>query len=178
MFCPTCGKDNSLELKFCASCGTNLETVSQALTGREDDFFTKFDAGIDQFIARYTEHVFRNPVSAPSDQKVARSWRLLGEAVLTSLVDILLFTLMWNVLPLRFLILLISTPFRLLSERSKDNQLPEPSLEGYKVPELSEPGPQLWLSESVPSVTEHTTVNLGSTAGTKEKPIPITDQLK
>lgn len=46
MFCPTCGKDNALELKFCASCGTNLEAVSHALTGSEDDFFTEMDSGI------------------------------------------------------------------------------------------------------------------------------------
>ena len=64
MFCPTCGKDNSQELKFCASCGTNLEAVSQALTGVEEDFFSKMDSGMDYFIARYAEHVFKD---APHD---------------------------------------------------------------------------------------------------------------
>ncbi|MBL8125846.1 MAG: zinc ribbon domain-containing protein, partial [Blastocatellia bacterium] len=33
MFCPTCGKDNPHEQRFCARCGTNLETVSMALSG-------------------------------------------------------------------------------------------------------------------------------------------------
>lgn len=178
MFCPTCGKDNSLELRFCASCGTNLEAVSQALTGTEGDFFAKMDAGIDQFIGRYTEHVFKNPVSGPMEYKVARSWQLLGKAVLTSLIDILLFTLMWNLLPLRFVILLISTPFRLLSERSKDKRHEDLQVEAYEPPELSTPAAQKWLSESVVSVTENTTVNLGSSGGTREKAIPITDQLK
>jgi uncharacterized membrane protein YvbJ len=31
MFCPKCGRDNLNEQKFCASCGTNLEAVSQML---------------------------------------------------------------------------------------------------------------------------------------------------
>ena len=54
MFCPTCGKDNAKGLKFCASCGTNLVAVSQALSGSAGDFFTKTDAAVDQIIARYS----------------------------------------------------------------------------------------------------------------------------
>jgi len=63
MFCPNCGRDNSLERKFCASCGTNLEIVSQALNGDRGDFFTKTDAALDQLIARYYEHIFRDASS-------------------------------------------------------------------------------------------------------------------
>ena len=161
MFCPTCGKDNPLEQRFCASCGTNLEAVSMALSGREEDFFTKIDSGMDHFIARYTEHVFKNAPAGVAERKVAKSWQLLGQAVLTSLVDLLLFSMMWNFLPLRFLILLISTPFRLLSERSKhENQEERPPVGDYKSPDLLEPASRLWLNESVPSVTESTTLNL------------------
>ena len=68
MFCPTCGKDNSQELKFCASCGTNLEAVSQALTGVEEDFFSKMDSGMDYFIARYAEHVFKDAYSTANEK--------------------------------------------------------------------------------------------------------------
>ena len=159
MFCPTCGKDNASDPKFCASCGTNLEAVSQALTGYEDDFFTKMDAGFDQLIARYSEHVFRGAPQAASERKVGRSWQLLGKAVLTSMVDILLFTLMWNLLPLRFLILVISTPFRLMSERSKQEREPK-FVQGYQPPELAEPAAQMWLDDSAPSVIENTTRQL------------------
>lgn len=159
MFCPTCGKNNPFGLKFCASCGTNLEAVSLALSGTEEDFFTRTDQAMDQFIARYAEHVFRNAPAEVSERKVANSWRLLGQAILTSLVDLLMFTLMWNVLPLRFLILLISTPFRLLSERSRNFQ-ERPPIEGYRPPELAEADPKLWENQSVPSVTEGTTLNL------------------
>jgi len=38
-----------------------------------------------------------------------------------------------------------------------------------------EPLPQLWLTESIPSVTENTTVNLGAT---EKKVVPTTDRLK
>jgi hypothetical protein len=176
MFCPTCGKDNSHELKFCASCGTNLEVVSQALTGREDDFFTKMDSGIDQLIARYSEHVFRNAPLAASERKVGKSWQLLGQAVLTTIVDLILFTLMWNLLPLRFCLLVISTPFRLLSERNETSS-PQPAVEAYKPPELPQPAAQLWLDDPVPSVTENTTKHLGAVSATGGRPV-TTDQLK
>src|SRR6476620_9989669 len=120
MFCPTCGKDNSQELKFCASCGTNLEAVSQALTGVEEDFFSKMDSGMDYFIARYAEHVFKDAPHGLAERGIKKSWTILGQAVVASLVDILLFTLMWSVLPIRFLILLISTPFRMLAQRGRE----------------------------------------------------------
>jgi hypothetical protein len=159
MFCPTCGKDNPLETKFCATCGTNLEVVSQALQGSEEDFFTKMDAGIDQLLARYSEHVFRNSPQVAADRQVGGSWKLLGRSVVTSLVDILLFFLMWNLLPLRFVILLVSSPFRLLASRGDRPQLKGPAAEGYKPPELS-PARKTFPDGTIPSVTETTTRNL------------------
>jgi hypothetical protein len=158
MFCPTCGKDNSVERKFCASCGTNLEAVSQALAGSDDDFFTRTDAALDQFLARYAEHVFKNAPSNAAEQRVGKSWQVLGQSVATSFVDLLLFTLMWNVIPLRFLILLISTPVRLLSERGKNRRGAMPA--GRRAPDLPDPAPRQWLPDSVGSVTEHTTAML------------------
>ena len=167
MFCPTCGRDNSVERKFCVSCGTNLEAVSQALSGSEDDFFTRIDSGLDHFLARYAEHVFKNAPLNASEQTVGKSWQVLGQAVLTSIIDVLLFSLMWNIIPLRFLLLLISSPIRLLSEQGKNKTRamlgtsPGGNLPGGKsAPNLAEPVPQQWLSDSVGSVTEHTTVLL------------------
>jgi zinc ribbon protein len=34
MYCPSCGSNNQAEVKFCTRCGTNLEVVSEALTGK------------------------------------------------------------------------------------------------------------------------------------------------
>src|SRR3984893_9126742 len=31
MYCPNCGKENSVEQRFCRSCGLSLLTISQAL---------------------------------------------------------------------------------------------------------------------------------------------------
>lgn len=161
MFCPTCGRDNAVERKFCASCGTNLEAVSQALSGTDDDFFTRIDAGLDHFLARYAEHVFRNAPAHAGEQRIARSWQVLGQAFLTSIVDLLLFTLMWNIIPLRFLLLLISTPVRLITQR---NRSPKRAIGGgKKVDELPEATPHPWLAGSVESVTEHTTAILAET---------------
>ena len=175
MFCPNCGKDNSNEQKFCAACGTNLEAVAQALTGREEDFFSKMDSGIDQFLARYSEHVFRRAPQYASERRVARSWQVLGQSVVTTLVDILLFTLMWNLLPLRFFLLVISTPFRLLSERSEAGKFERQIEPGYEPPAVAQ-RQQLWLGEAA-SITEGTTRNLTDDVSSSAQTAPITDHL-
>jgi hypothetical protein len=158
MFCPTCGRDNPIERKFCASCGTNLAVVSEALSGSNDDFFTRIDSGLDHFLAKYAEHVFKKAPRNAAEQRVGKSWQVLGQAFLTSVIDMLLFCLMWNILPLRFLLLLISSPIRLLSERDKHRE--RLLTEGQRPAELSDPRPQQWLSDSIGSVTEHTTAFL------------------
>ena len=155
MFCPTCGRDNSIGRRFCASCGTNLAAVSQALSGVDDDFFTKIDAGLDHFLARYAEHVFKNAPANASEQRVGKSWQVLGQSIVTSFVDIILFSLMWNVIPLRFLLLLISTPIRLLREKEQSKR--SEALGGKTPPQLPDSVPQQWLPGSIGSVTEHTT---------------------
>jgi hypothetical protein len=160
MFCPTCGRDNAHERRFCAACGTNLEAVSQALSGNRDDFFTKTDIALDQLIARYAEHIFKDAPSKLNEREVGNSWKLLGQGVITSFMDMFLFSLMWNILPLRFLILVISTPFRLLSRRQKGQVHTTDKLQQQRAPSLPEPASDKWLSESVPSVIEHTTQNL------------------
>jgi hypothetical protein len=160
MFCPNCGRDNARERKFCASCGTNLEVVSQALTGTRDDFFTKTDAALDQLIIRYSEHIFKDAPTKLNDRQVGNSWKILGQGVVTSFVDLILFSLMWNILPLRFLILLISTPFRLLSQRRSGPVITTGGLEQPTGTSVAEPSPNKWLPESFSSVSEHTTQNL------------------
>lgn len=160
MFCPNCGRDNAHERKFCASCGTNLEAVSQALTGTRDDFFTKTDAALDQLIAKYSEHVFKNAPAKLNDRAVSNSWKILGQGVVTTFLDMILFSLMWNILPLRFLILLISTPFRLLSQRKDGQVIATGGLDDNTEQSLPEPSSNRWLPESFTSVSEHTTQNL------------------
>lgn len=161
MFCPSCGRENAERIKFCVSCGTNLEAVSQALSGTPDDFFTKADAALDQLIARYAEHVFKDAPSNANTRRVGNSWKILGQGVVTSLTDMILFSLMWNILPLRFLILLISTPFRLLSQRGQKKSATA-DIEPRKVA-LPDP-PQRWLPGEAPSISEHTTEHLGQYA--------------
>ena len=167
MFCPTCGRDNSIERKFCASCGTNLEAVSQALSGSDDDFFTKIDAGLDHFLAKYAEHVFRNAPANAAEQRIAKSWQVLGQSVLTSIVDLLLFSLMWNIIPLRFLLLIISTPVRLVTQRGRP---PKPTIpDARRAGDFPEAAPPQWLPGSIGSVTEHTTAILVDTERPKTR---------
>lgn len=41
MFCPQCGTGQPDELKFCKACGTNLQIVTQALSGKPDFDWSK-----------------------------------------------------------------------------------------------------------------------------------------
>lgn len=159
MFCPNCGRDNSNETRFCASCGTNLEAVSQALSGIKDDFFTKTEGALDQLLAKYAEHVFKD---APSklNSKASSSWRVLGKSAATSFVDLILFSLMWNIMPLRFLMLLISTPIKLISQRGNRGTPATDGLEKNSKPDKADRLPDRWVPGSFPSVSEHTTQNL------------------
>lgn len=160
MFCPSCGRENAQGIKFCVTCGTNLEAVSQALSGSPDDFFTKADSALDQLIARYAEHVFKDAPSNANNRRVGNSWKILGQGVVTSLTDMILFSLMWNILPLRFLILLISTPFRLLSQRGQQKKKSTADLKSRKG--FAPPNPsERWLPGEAPSISEHTTEHLG-----------------
>ena len=160
MFCPTCGVDNLLERKYCASCGTNLELVSQALSGSADGFLTRLDISLDQFIARYAEHVFKDAPLNVLDRRMSRSWKILGQGAVTSLIDLLLFNLMCVLLPFRLLLLLVLTPIGLVAERSRLRQDVTGQLESK--PRLSFPDvlPADSTRSIVASVTEHTTRNL------------------
>ena len=161
MFCPTCGRDNLKEQKFCASCGTNLEVVSQALSGTATtNFFTRLDTSLDQFNARYAEHVFKDAPSYAADRSVRNSWKLLGRGVLTSLVDLFLSIFLWNFFILRFHVLWISTPFRLLSERSNRLKSLKAGVNTGKPLRLPEPQHSQWVAGAMPSVSEHTTEHL------------------
>src|SRR6266550_1260747 len=37
MYCPTCGSDNQVNVRFCRRCGTSLEAVSLALKRQDED---------------------------------------------------------------------------------------------------------------------------------------------
>jgi hypothetical protein len=173
MFCPSCGRENAQEKRFCVTCGTNLEAVSQALSGSQDDFWTRTDMALDQFIARYAEHVFKDAPASASSRKVGNSWKIFGQGVVTSFVDMLLFTLMWNLLPLRFFMLLISTPFRLLSRRGHQKKSSTADIEPQRISAPPEP-PERWLPE-MPSISEHTTERLADYAPPERRRIEEKD---
>jgi hypothetical protein len=175
MFCPTCGKENAIGRKFCVACGTNLEAVSQALSGSKTDFFTRTDAILDQLVARYAEHVFKDAPANTADATVGKSWKLLGQGVLTSFMDMILFSLMWNIFPLRFLILLISSPFRLLYERSNRQKIAKPMPERQSA--LKQPAREKneALPKPIASVSEHTTARLQEYQQQEQQQVAKTD---
>jgi hypothetical protein len=160
MFCPSCGRDDSHKRKFCPSCGTNLEAISHALSDEAEGAIARVDKSLDKFIARYAEHVFKDAPAKALNHTVGRSWKILGQGILTSLFDLALFSIMTMLLPIRFFILLIRTPIRLLSERSRNRKGGMKELEDKDVAYLPEPQSQPWLRNPVASVTEHTTVSL------------------
>src|SRR5436190_21986739 len=109
MFCPSCGKDNPVECKFCAACGFNLEVITRALYTNSVGLYPRFDTALNQLIARYAERVFKNAPTTALSQNLFDSWKVLGEGILTASVDFALFWLMLFVIfPLRLLTLFIS----------------------------------------------------------------------
>ena len=170
MFCPNCGRDNLNEQKFCATCGTNLEAVSHLLFGSETNFFTRVDAELDQFTARYAEHVFKDASSHAADRTVANSWKLLGKGILTSFLDLFLAVVLWNFFVFRFHILWISTPFRLLSERSRRLKKEKLRIGTERSVMLPDELKEDWISGPAPSVSEHTTDRLQEYRMPNQKP--------
>lgn len=160
MYCPNCGRDDSHKHKFCPSCGTNLEAILQAMSEDAGGAFGRIDKSLDEFVGRYAEHVFKDAPAKALDRRIRNSWELLVKGALTSFFDLALFTIMTVLLPIRFLILLIYTPVRLLTERNRDRQSAAAELERGNSSSLPGPQPRSWLSSGVASVTEHTTVRL------------------
>lgn len=160
MFCPTCGGSNTLERKFCVHCGTNLELVAQALSGGVGSFFNRIDVAIDQLIASYSEHVFKATPSKIGDRGLKEEWKVLGQGVVTSLYDMVLFMLMWNIFPLRFLMLSFAAPFKLLSRRREEQRTITAEVVTNEPLRLPEAMPEQWAIDAGASISEHTTQSL------------------
>jgi hypothetical protein len=137
-----------------------LEVVSQALSGSTDGFLNKLDTSLDQFVARYAEHVFKDAPVNVLDRRISRSWKILGQGFVTSLVDLLLFNLMCVILPFRLLLLLVMTPIGLVTERSRLRQDAAGQFESKQSIDLPDVLPGDLPRSLVASVTEHTTRNL------------------
>jgi hypothetical protein len=160
MFCPTCGLNNLSERKFCTSCGTNLVVVTQALSENTDGALARMDTALDKLIARYAEHAFENSSKTASEWQVSSSWKILGQGFLTLIIDYLMLALMGIVLPIRFLTLLIITPYRLICERLEPRRMKTSELVGKGEPGLPEPAQGRWIESPAASITEHTTARL------------------
>ena len=171
MFCPTCGREDSNERKFCPSCGTNLERVSKAISPSAEGRLTRIDRFLDKLIARYARQFFKDAAAKALDRRVGHSWQIFGQGMLTFLVNLILLPVMFWVFPVRFLILLFATPVRLFSERGKRQRYVTTGQEEKRTPELRAPLPERWLTDSVFRVTETTTEHLIS-SGSAERKLP------
>ncbi len=170
MFCPTCGREDSQGRKFCPACGVNLERVTKALSPGADSLLVKADQAFDRLVARYAGLFFGDAREKALDWRVSHSWRVWGQALLSLPANFILFWVMlFGILPLRLLTLLLSTPFRLLSERSNQQSVASVVKVEDRRAQLQAPPPGQWLMESVPSAVEHTTMNLPDSAAAESK---------
>ena len=172
MFCPACGKDNSEGVKFCASCGTNLEVVSRALYSNSTGLFTRAENTLNRVVTRYSERLFRNAPANALSRKLSDSWLFLGQGILTAAVDFLLFWLMlFVVFPLKLITLLVSSPIRLLLERG-NRQKPlaaiGPGKKASTSAQLVEPVEWEQQPEMV-SAVEHTTEHLAEFSARRQR---------
>lgn len=162
MFCPTCGREEAQERKFCTACGTNLERVTKALSPNADGIFTRADKAFDRWMARYAGMLFSSAASKAEDRRISHSWQLLGQSFLAALANVLLLAVMFYVaIPVRFVVLLFSAAFRLLSERSKKAD--------HITADLTTPQ---WSTDSViPSITEHATIKMNDPVAVRRQKV-------
>ena len=159
MFCPTCGREEAQERKFCIACGTNLERVTKALSPGGESALVRIDKGFDKIMAHYAGLFFGDAQQQAADWRVANSWKLLGESFLSLLANFLLFwILLYVAIPVRFVALLFSTPFRLLAERNNKAPVTTAELE-----------PPLWPGAVIPSVTEHATMKMADSGALRRR---------
>ncbi len=184
MFCPTCGREDSQGRRFCPTCGANLERVTRALSPGGDSLLARADKAFDRLVARYAGLFFGGARDRALDWRVSHSWTLWAQAFLALPANFILFWIvLFGILPLRLFTLLLSSPFRLLSERSaqQDAAPLQDHVDGYglllgaaakeenKRAQLQAPHPGQWSLSSGPSAVEHTTKNLQDTAATERK---------
>jgi hypothetical protein len=160
MFCPTCGREESQERKFCTACGTNLERVTQALSPRAEGVLTRADKGFDKWMARYAGMFFSSAANKAVDWRTGNSWQILGQSFLALLANFLLFWVMlFAAIPIRFIVLVFSAPFRLLSERNDQS--------AHETAELAAP---TWSNDAlIPSVTDHATIKMNDPTVVRQK---------
>lgn len=162
MFCPTCGREDSQERKFCPSCGTNLERVTKALSPGAEGALVEADQAFDRLIARYAGLFFSEATAKAIDRRVAHSWAIWGQSFLSLLMNFVLFWIMlFAALPLRLITLLLSTPFRLLTERNTQKGKAPVAQTEIRRPETPPMLPEQWR-DRIPSIGEPTTMNLAS----------------
>jgi hypothetical protein len=162
MFCPTCGREDSQERKFCPSCGTNLERVTKALSPGAEGVLVEADQAFDRLIARYAGLFFSGSPAKTLDRRLANSWAIWGQSFLSLLMNFILFWVMlFAALPLRLITLLLSTPFRLLTERNTQQVKAIVAQTETRRPETPPMLPEQWR-DRIPSVGEPTTMNLAS----------------
>ena len=170
MFCPTCGREDSQKGKFCPACGVNLENVIKAMSQHPDGMLVRADQAFDRWVARYAGLLFGGARDKAHDRRVSHSWVIWLQA-LVSLPAILILSwiMFFGLLPIRLLTLLLSTPFRLLSERSKQPvTAPGAKVEIRRAPIEVQPHKH-WAIDSGPSVIEHTTMTLPDSTSTERK---------
>ena len=170
MFCPKCGRDDSHRHNYCPTCGTNLEVVTLALAASEDTIFTRMNRHLDRTVARYAEHLFEEAPTKARTGHVRSSWRLMGQGLLTFLVDSALLPLMFFFLPFRLLMLIVYTPLGLLEERSERKRGKKSAAEEASGLALREAAaPEDWLIGSAVSVTEPPTMRFTSVESKEER---------
>jgi hypothetical protein len=157
-------------------CGANLERVTRALSPGGDSLLARADKAFDRLVARYAGLFFGGARDRALDWRVSHSWTLWAQAFLALPANFILFWIMlFGILPLRLFTLLLGSPFRLLSERSAQQDAAQSPATVTKVENkharLQAPPPGQWALDSGPSAVEHTTMNLPDPVSTERKKV-------
>ncbi len=155
MFCPNCGSKNSIEQKFCRSCGLNLEKTAESLSEQSANLDLTQEKKISRFFETIGKLGFGGTIGAALVGVLILIIALVQKFILSGQTDKIIGGVV-------FITLIISAALGLAyvifqeykkEQNKKSNAQMSPQIEGKTTGKLLEEK----FIEPIPSITERTT---------------------
>lgn len=155
MFCPNCGSKNSIEQKFCRSCGLNLEKSAESLLEQSGNVDIIQDKKISKIFETIGKLGFGGTIGAVLAGVIILIIALIQKFILSGQTDKIIGGIVFITLIISAVLGLAYVVFQEYSKEKlkKANAQMSPQIEGKETGKLLE---EKFL-EPIPSITERTT---------------------